>query len=69
MNFLPSILKKIEIVMSNFFYNIKPRFFLNSGMWTSQEQLYEKGVLLSKESVMGMAAVLDGELAHLRNGR
>ena len=29
----------------------------------------EKGVLLSKESVMGVAAVLGGELTHLRNGR
>ena len=61
-NFLPSILVEVEIVMSSESSDV--------GLSTTVIRVMEeKGVLLSKESVIGVAAALGGELTHLRNGR
>ena len=72
-NFSLSIVKEVEIVVSNLFKNIKPRFFSKISdvdiSRTAIRVMEEKGVLLSKESVMGVAAVLGGELTDLRKGR
>ena len=72
-NFLPSILEGVEIVMRNFFKILTRAFFSEFSdvdlSRTVIRVIEENGVLLSKESVSGVAAVLGGELAHLRNGR
>ena len=72
MNFLSSILEEVEIVMSNFFKILSRAFFvlnLANLSRTVIRVIEENDVILSKESVMGEAAVLCGELTHLRNGR
>ena len=72
-NFWPSIQGEFEIAMSNFLKILSRAFFSESSdvdlARTVIRVMEEKGVLLSKEIVMGVAAVLGGELTHLRNGR